>query len=229
MAKLRITYTKSAIGYSKDQKATIRSLGLHKLNSNVIQRDTPAIRGMIFKVQHLVKVEEVGDNTTTMRTSATRRPIVTPAAAPSAPVVIDEPETIDELDAADEIEAVDELEAADEIEAADELEAADEIEAADELDAAGDLTAVDDQSAADDLTMIEGIGPKIAGVLREAGIGTFAQLAATDVARLTEILQDANLRLAAPESWPEQAGLAAADDWDALKELQDRLKGGRRE
>ena len=205
MAKLRITYTKSAIGYSKDQKATIRSLGLHKLNSNVIQSDTPAIRGMIFKVQHLVKVEEVGDTTTTIRTSATRRPIVTAAAASSTPVAIDEPETTDEL------------------------EAADQLEAADEIEAAGDLTAVDDQSAADDLTAIEGIGPKIAGVLRQAGIGTFAQLAATDVARLTEILHEANLRLAVPESWPEQAELAAAGDWDALKELQDRLKGGRRE
>jgi predicted flap endonuclease-1-like 5' DNA nuclease len=91
------------------------------------------------------------------------------------------------------------------------------------------VTAVDDQAMADDLAVIEGIGPKIAGVLREAGINTFAQLAATDVARLTEILQGANLRLAAPESWPEQAELAAAGDWDALKELQDRLKGGRRE
>lgn len=61
MAKLRITYTKSAIGYNKDQKATIRSLGLHKLNSSVIQDDTPSIRGMIFKVQHLVQCQEVAD------------------------------------------------------------------------------------------------------------------------------------------------------------------------
>jgi large subunit ribosomal protein L30 len=146
MTKLRITYTKSAIGYNKDQKATIRSLGLHKLNSNVIQSDTPAIRGMIFKVQHLVKVEEVGDNATTIRTSATRRPVVTPAATLPAPAAIDEPETADELGAADELEVADAIEAADEpevadaIEAADELEVADAIEAADELDAAGDLT-----------------------------------------------------------------------------------------
>lgn len=59
MAKLRITYRKSAIGFSKDQKVTVRSLGLRKLNSVVIQEDTPAIRGMIFKVKHLVTVEEV--------------------------------------------------------------------------------------------------------------------------------------------------------------------------
>ena len=61
MAKLRITYTKSAIGYSKDQKETVRSLGLHKLNSVAVQQDTPAIRGMIFKVRHLVSVEELAE------------------------------------------------------------------------------------------------------------------------------------------------------------------------
>lgn len=61
MAKLKITYSKSAIGYSKIQKETVRSLGLRKLNSTVIHDDTPAIRGMIFKVQHLVSVEELAD------------------------------------------------------------------------------------------------------------------------------------------------------------------------
>ena len=61
MAKLRITYKKSTIGYSKDQKATVTSLGLRKLNQVVIQPDNPAIRGMVFKVQHLVAVEEVQD------------------------------------------------------------------------------------------------------------------------------------------------------------------------
>ncbi|HWQ11877.1 MAG TPA: 50S ribosomal protein L30 [Roseiflexaceae bacterium] len=64
MAKLRITYTKSGIGYSQDQKDTIRSLGLRKLNSTVIQEDTPAIRGMVFKVRHLVRVEELADDAT---------------------------------------------------------------------------------------------------------------------------------------------------------------------
>lgn len=62
MAKLRVTYAKSAIGYSKQQKDTIRSLGLRKLNSVVVKDDTESIRGMIFKVQHLVKVEEVADD-----------------------------------------------------------------------------------------------------------------------------------------------------------------------
>lgn len=61
MAKLRVTYTKSAIGYSKDQKDTVRSLGLRKLQSVAVHEDTSAIRGMLFKVRHLVTVEELGE------------------------------------------------------------------------------------------------------------------------------------------------------------------------
>jgi large subunit ribosomal protein L30 len=59
MSKLKITYTKSAIGYNKKQKATIQALGLRKLNQSVEQDDTPVIRGMVKKVEHLVTVEEV--------------------------------------------------------------------------------------------------------------------------------------------------------------------------
>lgn len=55
---LRITYRKSAIGYKKDQKATIAALGFHKLGQTVERPDTPSIRGMIRKVMHLVTVEE---------------------------------------------------------------------------------------------------------------------------------------------------------------------------
>jgi predicted flap endonuclease-1-like 5' DNA nuclease len=87
----------------------------------------------------------------------------------------------------------------------------------------------DEPDEQDDLTAVEGIGPKIASVLQAAGITTFAQLAAADIAHLDEILEAANLRLASPETWPQQAKLAADGDWDALKELQDRLKGGRQE
>ena len=59
MAKLRIKYTKSSIGYKKDQKGTIRALGLKKLNQTVEHEDTAVIRGMVNKVSHLVTVEEV--------------------------------------------------------------------------------------------------------------------------------------------------------------------------
>ena len=81
----------------------------------------------------------------------------------------------------------------------------------------------------DDLTRIEGIGPKISSLLQAAGIMTFAQLATTDVSRLKQIIAEAGLTaLANPTTWPEQASLAAAAQWDALETLQDELKGGRR-
>lgn len=55
---LRVTYSKSAIGYNKTQKATITALGFKKLGQTVEVKDTPAIRGMIRKVAHLVTVEQ---------------------------------------------------------------------------------------------------------------------------------------------------------------------------
>ncbi|MDO8849046.1 MAG: 50S ribosomal protein L30 [Coriobacteriia bacterium] len=57
--KLRITQVRSAIGLPKDQKATVRALGLKRMNDTVEQADTPVIRGMVFKVKHLVRVDEV--------------------------------------------------------------------------------------------------------------------------------------------------------------------------
>jgi large subunit ribosomal protein L30 len=57
--RLRITWTKSAIGYSERQKRTIRALGLRQLGHTVEHEDTPVIRGMLDKVRHLVRVEEV--------------------------------------------------------------------------------------------------------------------------------------------------------------------------
>ena len=59
MSKLRITWVKSSIGYSRRQKSTIRALGLRNLGDIVEQDDTPVIRGMIDKVNHLLQVEEV--------------------------------------------------------------------------------------------------------------------------------------------------------------------------
>ena len=56
--QLRITWVKSSIGYSQDQKATIRALGLRRLGHSVLQPETPSIRGMVQKVSHLVEVEE---------------------------------------------------------------------------------------------------------------------------------------------------------------------------
>jgi len=58
MAKLRVTWVKSGIGYSQDQRRTLRALGFHRLNQSVVHEDSGSIRGMIVKVRHLLKVEE---------------------------------------------------------------------------------------------------------------------------------------------------------------------------
>lgn len=56
---LRVTQIKSSIGYKADQGATLKALGLGKIGRTVEQVDNPAVRGMIFKVKHLVEVEEI--------------------------------------------------------------------------------------------------------------------------------------------------------------------------
>ncbi len=57
--RLRITQVKSGIGFPADQKRTVRALGLKRMNDTVEQSASPAVLGMIFKVKHLVKVEEL--------------------------------------------------------------------------------------------------------------------------------------------------------------------------
>lgn len=59
MAKLEITLVRSPIGRPEKQRITVRTMGLTKLNSKVVHEDTPQIRGMIAKVAHMVKVEEL--------------------------------------------------------------------------------------------------------------------------------------------------------------------------
>lgn len=61
MAKLKITLTRSLIGRPEKQRATVKALGLRKLNSSVEQEDNAVIRGMVHKVEHLVTVEELQD------------------------------------------------------------------------------------------------------------------------------------------------------------------------
>ncbi len=84
-------------------------------------------------------------------------------------------------------------------------------------------------SGKDDLTKIEGIGPKIAGLLNKDGIHTFKQLAAAKTTRLQKILTDAGPRyqMHNPGSWPKQSGLAAAGKWKELDKLQEELDGGK--
>ena len=55
---LRVTLVRSSIGYTKDQKATVKALGFRRLHQTVEHKDTPALRGMLNKVIHLLKIEE---------------------------------------------------------------------------------------------------------------------------------------------------------------------------
>jgi len=79
---------------------------------------------------------------------------------------------------------------------------------------------------ADDLKKIEGIGPKIASTLVEAGIATFADLAKTDAAKISEIIADVRGNHVT-DTWPKQAEMAADGKWDELKKWQDELDGGK--
>jgi large subunit ribosomal protein L27 len=87
----------------------------------------------------------------------------------------------------------------------------------------------DTPNKSDDLKKIEGIGPKIAELLNEAGIVTFAALAAAPLERVQEILDAAGPRykIHDPSTWGKQAELAAAGKWDELKAWQDELNGGK--
>ncbi len=84
-------------------------------------------------------------------------------------------------------------------------------------------------AAKDDLKAIEGIGPKIAEILNNAGITTFAQLGATDVSKIKELLEAAGNRYKShdPTTWPKQSQMAADGKWDELKTWQDELDGGK--
>jgi len=83
---------------------------------------------------------------------------------------------------------------------------------------------------ADNLTKVEGIGPKIAGILKDAGIDTFKKLSKAKAEKITEILVEAGgnaYNRFDPTTWPKQADLAAAGKWDELKKWQDELDGGK--
>lgn len=83
--------------------------------------------------------------------------------------------------------------------------------------------------AKDDLKKIEGIGPKIETLLGEAGIISFSDLAKADIKTLKAVLEKAGNRykMHDPGSWPQQAKLALAGNWEALATLQTELKGGK--
>ena len=81
----------------------------------------------------------------------------------------------------------------------------------------------------DDFKKIEGIGPKIASLINDAGITTFDELSKTDPEKVREILLAAGNRykMHDPTTWPKQAGMAAEGKWDELKAWQGQLDGGK--
>ena len=89
-------------------------------------------------------------------------------------------------------------------------------------------TAETTAKTADNLTKIEGIGPKAAEALENAGVDSYSKLAKAKPEKIKEILAEASSRMAHldPTSWPKQAKMAADGEWDALKEWQDKAKAG---
>lgn len=81
------------------------------------------------------------------------------------------------------------------------------------------------KSESDDLTKIEGIGPKIAETLTEAGVGTYAELSKKKADEISEMISEVK-GSHDPETWPKQAEMAAEGKWDELKAWQDELNGG---
>jgi len=96
--------------------------------------------------------------------------------------------------------------------------------------AASKKSAAKPKAKVDDLKKIEGIGPKIAQILVEAGIDSFAKLAKANPDDIRNLLVEKGGKRYAmhnPDTWPKQAQLAADGKWDELQTLQDQLKGGR--
>ena len=84
------------------------------------------------------------------------------------------------------------------------------------------------RDGSDDLELIEGVGPKIAELLKAAGIDTFDALAKAPVEKVQEVLEagGSKFNLAKPATWAEQAALAASGDWAAFDKLTEALVGG---
>ena len=97
-----------------------------------------------------------------------------------------------------------------------------------EKKAAPKKAAAKKSTGADDLTKIEGIGPKAAQALMDAGLATFSDVSKSTPTKIKKILDEAEGRFGAmdPGTWPKQAKLAASDKWDELKKWQDEMDGG---
>ena len=112
-----------------------------------------------------------------------------------------------------------------------EVEATDSVEATDKVETKAKASSTKKAAKSDDLTIIEGVGPKIAEVFVAAGLVSFSDVAAKTGEELKAILTEAGdqFNTAVTDTWPEQAKLAADGKLDELKKWQDELAGGKEE
>jgi ribosomal protein L30 len=219
---LKITLVRSPIGYKRNQRVTAKSLGLRKLQSTVIHKATPQIRGMVFQLRHLLEVEELDNYSAPEKSKSATKAQAKAAPAEAAPVKA--------APAPKKAAAKPAAKAEAKAPEAEPVAAEPVAESPAPVEAAPAPKAKKSKAAdGDDLTRIEGIGPKMSGALKTAGIDTFAKLAASDQDALKKAIEDAGMNLAPSiETWAEQAKFAADGDWDGLKQLQGELVGGRR-
>ena len=146
----------------------------------------------------------------------------------TAPVVDTTPEVVEESTPEPVVETASETDIPEEVPV--DLGIADEVEAPVMGAATPEAEAPKKYAKPDKLTKIEGIGPKIAEKLNNAGILSFKDLAAASLEKLQGVLDEAGprYRMHDPGTWAEQSALAADGKWDELEALQDKLDGGKR-
>jgi len=192
---------------SKTEAATLGDLGVFSQLQGAFASETPAPPPP--KVEKPEPASEKATETVVETTESKTVEETTPA-------VVEEPVAAEETPAVEEAPVV--------------AETVEEAKAEETVEAETVTATPAADGKPDDLKKIEGIGPKISEHLNNGGIATFQALADTPVERLKEILDAAGprYRIHDPSTWPEQSALAAAGKWDELKELQDRLDGGKK-
>jgi large subunit ribosomal protein L20 len=217
----------------RNRKRDFRRLWITRINAATRQNDLSYSRFIHGLKQANIQVDRkvladiaVHDPTTFARLTEMARAAADgeAVAVPAVPVTNGKAKTA----AAVEVEVEEAVEAEAEAVPTAEVEVEEEVVVEEEVEAEASTRSakLDLEVVSFDLTKVEGIGPKISALLNEAGISSYADLAGKSEDDLRQILHDGGIG-ADPSTWPEQAELAAQDKWDALKDLQEKLKGGR--
>ncbi len=229
-AKVDDTITMKVIEFNRDDKRIIVSHLRYledirrEAEGEVKQAETKErndTRKQITKTQSKVEMTTLGELEAFSQLKAQLSGDEAPAPTPP-PVKEEAAPVVEEAKAEPEVAAEAPME-----EAAPVVEEAPAEEAAPAAEAAAPAAEV--SSSPDDLKKIEGIGPKIAELMVNGGVDTFAKMAAADVDHLKSLLEAAGsrYRMHDPTTWPQQAQLAADGKWDELKVLQEELDGGK--